>query len=107
MARWNSWMAPYRVAMSPLASEESLVAGMASSDPGVRAWTAVNPRANEAVWVLAARDPDVFVRRGLAEHLAQRARMHRPVPVQVLEYLRNDEDERVSELAQRALYWVR
>ena len=107
MARWDEWMKPYQRVRNPLASESELVGAMASPDPGVRAWAVVNPQATERLWVLAAQDPDVLVRRGLAEHLAQRAAAHRPVPVQVLESLRNDEDERVSELAQRALYWVR
>jgi len=104
---WNSWMAPYRRVMSPLASEESLVGAMANPDPGVRAWAVVNPQAGEVVWALAAQDPDVLVRRGLAEHLAQRAAAHRPVPVGVLSQLAGDEDPRVRDLAQRALYWVR
>ena len=104
---WSDWMAPYRRVRNPLATEASLVEGMSSPDPGVRAWAAVNPQAGERLWALAATDPDLMVRRGLAEHLAQRAAAHRPVPVGVLSTLAGDEDPRVAELARRALYWVR
>jgi len=104
--RWDDWMKPYRLVMHPLASEATLLAAMSNEDAGVRGWAAVNPQATEQVWLMAARDEDPMVRRGLAEHLAWRVRMHREVPVRVLEVLASDQDERVAQFAKGALYFL-
>jgi len=48
-----------------------------------------------------------MVRRALVEHLAWLVRTHRPVAVEVLRVLAEDPDERVRDLADRALYWMR
>jgi hypothetical protein len=104
---WREWMAPYRVVMHPQASEVTLLGAMSSEDARVRQFAAVNPSATEQVQLLAARDPETMVRRGLVEHLAWLVRTHRPVAVEVLRVLASDQDERVRDLADRALYWMR
>jgi hypothetical protein len=104
---WRDWMDPYRVVMHPLATEGALAEAMRHEDAGVRAWAAVNPSATERVQLIAARDPDVMVPRALVEHLAWLVRTHRPVAVEVLRVLASDQDERVRDIADRALYWMR
>jgi hypothetical protein len=105
--RWDDWMKAYRRVLHPLASEDSLVDAMTHPDAGVRAWAGVNPSATEQVQLMAARDPDVMVRRALVEHLAWLVRTHQPVAASVLRVLAEDEDPRVRDLAERALYWLR